>query len=417
MREYLLILFCICGVVWPSELLFGQANSAPQEQTITMELYEASDISSMTGYGNCQWLHPLDEPNETLLAQPEYKSEKLYYYAAKYGDAHDNIHTIVLDESNGTGTGYDTVYVDLDNDNRIDSDDEKFSFQMSTTSNDVPLRIKLMVSAGGKKIPYCFSFTAFPYTDDNNPVNKVHANARNSSIFTGQANLDGKQYKIAIADLDSNGLFNDVEQGIFHGDRFFVDLDGDGKFKDSSSKPEEGFPYSQYTRIDGKWYSVEATPCGTTIQISPAKPQMGRVLAGENVVTADLHSEIQSQRLHFSDGSTEAIAGTYSLAAVGLSAVDAKSKRTWQCRGTFRSNPPEIAVVPGAETRLDDVLPLRISIEPTGKAPSDVVGLKPTIAGANGGVYTCPRANQPEGQFEIQDQQGKVVDSGKFEYG
>jgi hypothetical protein len=417
MQKYLLILIFVCGVILSSEPLFGQASSAPREQTIAMELYEAPDISSMTGYGNCQWLRPLDEPNETLLAQPEYKSEKLYYYAAKYGDADDNIYTVILDESKGTGTGYDTVYADLDNDNRINSDNEKFSFQMSTTSNDIPLRIKLMVSAGGKKIPYCFSFTAFPYTDENNPGNKVHANARNSSIFTGQANFDGKQYKIAIADLDSNGLFNDVEQGIFDGDRFFVDLDGDGKFKDSPSKPEEGFPYSQYTRINGKWYSVEATACGTTIQISPAKPQMGTVLAGENVVTADLHSDIQSQSLDFSEGSAEAIAGTYSLGAVGLSAVDANSKRTWQCRGRFRSNPPEIAVVPGAETHLDDVLPLRISIEPAGKSPSDVVGLKPTIAGANGGVFTCPRANQPEGQFEIQDRQGKVVDSGKFKYG
>ena len=32
---------------------------------------------------------------------------------------------------------------------------------------------------------------------------------------------------IAIADLDSNGLFNDVELDVFKGDRFFVDLEGD----------------------------------------------------------------------------------------------------------------------------------------------------------------------------------------------
>ena len=416
MRKHLLILILVCGAMVPSELVFGQAGSVAQTQTITMELYEAPDITSKTGYGNCQWLYPLDEPTETLLAEPEYKSERLYYYAAKYGDADDNIHTVILDESKGTGTGYDTVYVDLDNDNRIDGDKEKFSFQMSTTSIEKPLRIKLAVSSGGKTIPYCFSFTAFPYTDERNPDNKVHANARNSSIFTGRANFDGKQYRIAIADLDSNGLFNDVEKGIFDGDRFFVDLDGDGKFKDSPSGPE-GYPYGRYTRIDGKWYSVKASPCGTTIQISPAQPRLGTVLAPEYMVSAELHSDTQSQLLHFSDGSAEAIAGTYSLASVALSAVDANSKRTWQCNGGFRSNPPEITVVPGDETRLDDVFPLRISIEPTGKPPSDVVGLKPTITGANGGVFTCPRANRPEGQFEIQDQQGEVVHADKFEYG
>ncbi len=293
MQKYKFILILICSVILPTELLFGQADST-EKQTVTMELYEASDITDMTGFGNCQWLYPLDEPNETLLEQPEYKSDKLYYYAAKYGDAEDNIHTIVIDEIRGTGTGYNTVYIDLDNDNRIDPNNEKYSFQLGTTRKTIPIRIKLTVTAGGKKIPYYFSFSAFPYTDEKNPGNKIHANARNSSIFVGTAVFGNRQYKIAIADLNSNGLFNDVEKGIFRGDRFFVDLDGDGKFKHSSrtSKPEEGFPYSKYTHIEGKWYSVQATPDGTTIQIVPAQPQFGTVITQKNVETVDLYSDI-----------------------------------------------------------------------------------------------------------------------------
>lgn len=413
MQKYKFILILICSVILPTELLFGQADSTEQKQTVTMELYEASDILDMIGYGNCQWLYPLDEPNETLLDQPDYNSNKLYYYAAKYGDADDNIHTISLDESQGTGTGYNTVYVDLDNDNRIDPNNEKFSFQLGSTRKTIPVRIRLMVSAGGKKIPYYFNFSAFPYTDEKNPGNKVHANARNSSILMGHANFGDRQYKIAIADLNSNGLFNDVEQGIFRGDRFFVDLDGDGKFQHSSrsSKPEESFPYSRYTRIDGKWYSVQATPDGTTIQITPAKPQFGTVLAQKNIETVDLYSNIQSQRLNFSESSAEAITGTYSLAVIQL------SKLTWKCRGIFRSDRPQVTIIPGVETRIKNALPLRVSIEPTANSPSDVVQLKPTITGANGGIYNCPRSTRPEGSFEIQNQQGQVITSEKFEYG
>jgi len=414
MQKYKFILILICSVILPTELLFGQDDPTEQKQTVTMELYEASDISDMTGYGNCQWLYPLDEPNETLLEQPDYNSNKLYYYAAKYGDADDNIHTIVLDENLGTGTGYNTVYIDLDNDNRIDVNNEKFSFQLGSTRKTIPIRIKLTVTAGGKKIPYYFNFSAFPYTDEKNPGNKVHVNARNSSIFMGQANFGEKQYKIAIADLNSNGLFNDVEQGIFRGDRFFVDLDGDGKFQHSSrsSKPEEGFPYSKYTRIDGKWYSVQATPDGTTIQVTPAQPQFGTVLAQKNIETVDLYSDIQSQRLRFSEGSAEAITGTYDLAIIQL------SKLNWKCRGTFRSDRPQVTIKPGVETRIDDVFPLRVSIEPTAKSPSDVVQLKPTITGTNGGSYRCPRSNtRPVGSFEIQNLKGQVITSEKFEYG
>lgn len=417
MQKYKFILIIICSVIMPTEFLFGQMDSAPQKQTVTMELHEAPNIPDMTGYGSCQWLYPLDEPNETLLEQPDYNSEKLYYYAAKYGDADDNIHTIVIDESKGTGTGYNTVYVDLDNNNRIDLNNEKFSFQLGSTRTTIPIRIKLTVTAGGKKIPYYFNFTAFPYTNEKNPGNKIHANARNSSIFVGKANFGNSQYKIAIADLNSNGLFNDVEQGIFRGDRFFVDLDGDGKFQHSSrsSKPEEGFPYSRYTHIDGKWYSVEATPDGTTIQITPAQPQFGTVLAQKGIATVDLYSEIQSQRLNFSEGSAEAITGTYDLAVIQLLT---ESIGTWMCRGTFRSDRPQVTIESGVETRIDDVFPLRVSIEPTAKSESDVVQLKPKITGANGGSYRCPRGRgRPVGSFEIHSLKGKVITSEKFEYG
>jgi hypothetical protein len=73
------------------------------------------------------------------------------------------------------------------------------------------------------------------YSDENNPVEKMHTDARNSSMFVGWTNFKDKNYKIGIADLDSNGLFNGVEQGLFRGDRFFVDFDGDGHYHDSKS--------------------------------------------------------------------------------------------------------------------------------------------------------------------------------------
>ena len=45
-----------------------------------------------------------NEPNEKLVSEPSYKSEKRVYYAARYGDAQDNIFTLVIDESRGTGS-------------------------------------------------------------------------------------------------------------------------------------------------------------------------------------------------------------------------------------------------------------------------------------------------------------------------
>jgi hypothetical protein len=414
MQKHLFIKYLIFAVLFPA-VLFGQ-NDVPK-QTVEMELFENPDVPSFTGYGNCQWLRPLDEPNEKLLEQPDYTSEKLYYYAAKYGDADDNIYTIILDESQGTGKGYDTVYVDADNDNRIDPNNEKFLFKMSTTRNDIPLRVKLAVSAGGKKIPYYFNFTAFPYTDDNNPVEKIHANARNSSIFTGKANFDGNDYKIGIADLDSNGLFNDVEQGLFQGDRFFVDFDGDGKFHDSPKDLVESFSYGKYTKIKEKWYSIQASADGMSIQISPASPDIVEVQAPKNVSKVDLHSEVQSQRLNFSGGTAEAVTGSYRLASMELSVTDNQS-RIWTTTGRFRENPPEINLKQGEVKVLPEVLPFTVSIEPSGKAPFEEVTLTVKITTSMGGVFRTPRTKQqPNGGFELHDADGKTVASGTFKYG
>lgn len=414
MKKHLFIRYFFLFILFPS-VLIGQNNVS--KQTIEMELFENSDMPHITGYGNCQWLWPLNEPNETLLEQPDYKSDKLYYYAAKYGDAEDNIYTIVLDESGGIGKGYDTVYVDSDNDNRIEPNEEKFSFKMSTTSNAIPLRMKLTVSAGGKKIPYYFNFTAFPYKDENNPIEKIHANARNSSIFTGQAYLNGKKYKIGIADLNSNGLFNDVEQGLFKGDRFLVDFNNDGLFQDPLDVRQESFSYGRYTKIAENWFTIVADPSGTSIEISPASPDIVTMRVPKDINSIDLLSAIQSQRLNFSGGTAEAVTGDYRLAAMKLSMPDSQDQ-TWTATGSFRENQPDISLKKGEVKVLPEVLPFTVSIEPSGKSPFEEVTFTSKITTSMGGVFRTPRTKQqPNGGFEIQDADGKTIASGTFKYG
>ncbi len=41
----------------------GSVNSSGvRPQAVEMEFYEGPDVTSKTGYGNCQWLYPLDQP-------------------------------------------------------------------------------------------------------------------------------------------------------------------------------------------------------------------------------------------------------------------------------------------------------------------------------------------------------------------
>ena len=119
-------------------ILFGcllpavTAENVPETQVVEMTLSESN--SSDLGFIPRQKLAPLPAPKESLVSEPKYKSRNPVYYAAVYGDSPDNIFMLVIDESGGSGKGFDTLYVDANNDNRIDPEEECFSFRMSQSA-------------------------------------------------------------------------------------------------------------------------------------------------------------------------------------------------------------------------------------------------------------------------------------------
>jgi hypothetical protein len=358
-------------------------------------------------------------------------SEKPVYYAAVYGDAEDNTHTMVIDESEGAGEGYDVVYVDADNDNRLDETRERFEFPLGTTRHTDPLRIRLLVAAGGARVPYYVNFSAFPYTDDNHSVENIHANLRNSSYYEGEADLFGERRKIAISDLDSNGLFHDAEQGLFDGDRFFVDLDGDGETR-SHGEDEESFPYGRYTRIAGQWFSIVASADGSRVEIACADPPLGKVEVPQRISRASLFSDTQPLYLKFVAGEDSAVAGTYTVHSVALYGGD-----RWQLPGAYSENRPTVTIREGETTRLVVGEPLKVEAAAVAKDEEGTIDFSLVITGIGGERYRWrkrpgapPRpsltdsilrflSGTSDGRpgFEIVDQDGQVIARQQFEYG
>jgi hypothetical protein len=387
-----------------------------------MELAGQDDLAPKLGYGNCQWLYPLEAAPKKLLQEPKYQSRNPVYYAARYGDAKDNVFTFVLDESGGPGKGYDVLYVDANNDNRIDPEKERFKIRLSNRSNENPLRIRLLVTAGGVTAPYYVSFTAFPYSDEKHLVEKIHANLRNSSYYQGEAVLLGRRRKIAIADLDSNGLFNDVERSLFHGDRFFVDLDDEGHDQPpvgggGRRRQMESFPYGGYTRIAGTWYSMVASPDGSRVEITRARPAVGKIEAPPRISAATLSSPAQVLDLKFADGSDSAVAGTYRVQSVRLLAEN-EGPDGWTLSGSFGGREPELTVREGQTTRLEAGLPL--TVEPQVALDEErTLRICLRISGAAGEIYRWSprRGSSSKAGFEILDPAGKSIASGEFEYG
>jgi hypothetical protein len=392
------------------------SRSEPQRQVVKMELTGQKEAGAKLGYGNCQWLGPLDAPPKKLLQEPKYRSKHPVYYAARYGDAKENVFTLAIDESAGPGKGYDVVYVDSNNDGRIDPEKERFKFDMSTTSHDVPLRIHFMVTAGGVTAPYYVSFTAFPYSDSRNLVEKIHANLRNSSYYQGEAILLGKRRRIAIADLNSNGLFNDVEKGLFQGERFFVDLDGEGESRNRHEQMAS-FPYGGLTRIGRTWYSIVASPDGSQITITRPTPALGKVEASPGICAAGLLSPTQSLDLKFTNGPDSAVAGAYRVQSVQLLAKDeGPDGRTLQ--GSFGGWQPELTIREGETARITAGLPLKVEPQVVVDEGRTLrIGL--LITGSAGETYRwSPRSgSSSKAGFKIVDRSGKQIASGEFDYG
>lgn len=392
-------------------------EAEPQRQVVQMELKGQDDTEPKLGYGTCQWLNPLEAPAEEDLQEPEYKSENPIYYAATFGDAEDDVFAFAIDESGGTGKGYNVVYVDGNNDNRLDPAKERFDFSLSSRGNDVPIRIRLLVTAGGVTAPYHVNFSAFPYSDDKYLLEKIHVNLRNSSYYEGEAVLLGRRRKIAIADLDSNGLFNDVELAVFEGDRFFVDLNG----KDAPERHSElvdSFPYGRYTRIEGVWYSIAASLDGSRVEIARVQPPLGKIEVPSRITEARLSSPTQPLDMKFVDGSDDAVVGKYRVRSVRLLA-EGEAFDGWALGGSFLGREPELTVAESKSTRLKAGLPLKV--EPQILVDEErTLGIRLQITGAGGESYNWsprPGGSSSRAGFEILDSSGQEIASGKFEYG
>ena len=92
---------------------------------------------------------------DRTLKEPKYVSEKPAYRFFAFGPEGKSVMAMVLDESQGTGKGYDVLYIDLNLDRDITAADEKFACKSAAapTKAVVPERLECAVPAGGESCP------------------------------------------------------------------------------------------------------------------------------------------------------------------------------------------------------------------------------------------------------------------------
>lgn len=214
------------------------------------------------------------EIGNQVKGKPEFKSEKPKYgqIVFDYDAARDGGNKIVgilvaLDESGGTGKGYDTLYVDV-NRNLDLSDDAKTSWKdgsgQSYSKFVIQLPYKELVGGNVSGLA-ALDFTLY---SSNEQAPYCYFTIR--GCIAGQ--IDSNQGKIPFSafDTNANGVFGDVwkltEKSSISGDMLQLRLDT--KAEDSLVFGSGDFYWNKALNVAGKLYTFKMNPSGDKLEVA-----------------------------------------------------------------------------------------------------------------------------------------------------
>ena len=360
-----------------------------------------------------------------LSAEPGYFSKKPRYGELVLGDGEEAGHALVFDESRGTGTGYDTLHVDVDNNEDV-KEGLKLTVQggQGGDADQFPVAA-LQVAYGEKLFPYHASIRRCGSSAD-------HVHVYSAGYCEGTLTAGGKTYKAALFDDNCNGLFSDVHAPVegrerkgnvyAQGDSLLVDLDGDGEMKKARYGAPEVFPLGKYLSINGECYELTVASHGRSLAFAPCEVECGNFVPPKGGAYAAYLGEHGGLAVHGGGGQVRAPAGTYTLAHCGVEAEDADGK-AWRITGRGQWEQPEIKLAAGGKTELVFGAPLTAEVT-VDKRSTNEYRLNLKITGQAGEVYSAgdfkpvgSNKRPPAPALKILDAKGETVASGKFEYG
>jgi hypothetical protein len=212
-----------------------------------------------------------------LAAEPRYKNDRVLYISLRLGNGVDQMITGALAESGVPGSGYDTLYLDANNNGDLTDDPvirPGISRAGAVTALDIkPVDVTVRYAGGIAR-----SIRVKLEIRGNREVNGRNT-AWSAACFVDQ-HLEGrldigtrKSVLVGIYDSSdcgraSNGCFDD-----YCVDRFRIDLNGDGQLDART----EDFPLSKAISVDGRLWQIAIGAGATNIDITPFALPTGRV--------------------------------------------------------------------------------------------------------------------------------------------
>ena len=388
----------------------GSGEAFALEETTTRSL----------GVFQGQRLESTPQPSEKLVRHPSYQSPHPLYFTATFGHGEDVQRTLVLDESQGSGKGYDVLYVDADNDEDLREETPvkgNCTKQPGFASGDFP---EFSVVLSGDP-PLTRNFAASYSHSPDEPARLI---LHPPLVYQGKVKIGDQERLLAVSDYNGNGLYNDwtTLDPESTGDLLVIDLNGNGKLETRYNDPlREILPYGQYTFFEGQYYQLKVSPVGSSVTVVPCTAPMGQLKIPPGAQRITLASREGSLTLAQLQPSQAVPVGEYRLQTVEY--THSAGGESWNLGACGDGQTQSLVIQEEQTTEFPLGPPLQARIRYVGPAvPGQTVHLEIDLVGKSGELYSAGDITRngvrgPPPTFRIVDPQGKTVIQGAFEYG
>ncbi|MEK7867322.1 MAG: HEAT repeat domain-containing protein, partial [Planctomycetota bacterium] len=246
-------------------VLFASLSAAEDAVTAALDPYSGTGgVAGPFDYYTPLRIQVGEKPGETLVKEPTYVSGKPLYGSFPLGSGADATITVVLDEPEVGVTSF--LWVDANNDNDLTNDGDGRWKKGNATNfiSDFELTVRYAVEGKETTGPYFMRFYRFKdFSKRATLLDKVMCYRSNHR--EGRLTLAGKEYRVCVSDDNTDGRFDDLDNG-----RVAIDIDGDGRL-DGGKDSAEGFLLSEPFNVNGVSWRVRAVSAqGDSITLVPA---------------------------------------------------------------------------------------------------------------------------------------------------
>ena len=291
-----------CAMLQPARgPAFSKLDYKPMGEGGTTFGYVGSSLVSLSA-----------RPNRTLDGMPLVFSKRPLYGTLELGGPEAIPCVFVMDESMGTGSGYDSLRIDA-NLNQDLSDDPRINATSNSGGSQPDFAsVEMMVGYEGRRRPYHIRIWSCGTTE--------HMHLNPAGYTEGKVSFGGNTYNVALVDDNCNGSFNDVyavpdgvrQSGLVSaaGDTMIIDLNGDGKFDKNIYDTPELYHIGKYISFDSKCYEMSIAPDGRSITVTEADAPLGYISTGHDEFSVELLGENGALKLAGGSRKTKVPAGT-----------------------------------------------------------------------------------------------------------